>query len=57
MSRIKILAREEAPEASQPVLEKVGKMLGFMPNLRHLMATSPPALTGWAGLMGSLSTT
>ena len=32
-------------------------MLGFMPNLRHLMATSPPGLTGWAGLMGSLSTT
>jgi hypothetical protein len=57
MSPIKILAREEAPEASQPVLEKVGKMLGFVPNLRHLMANSPPALTGWAGLMGSLSTT
>ena len=57
MSRIKIPAREEAPEASQPVLEKVGKMLGFMTNLRHLMATSPPPQTGWAGLMGSLSTT
>jgi hypothetical protein len=23
-------------------------MLGFMPNLRHLMATSPSGLTGWA---------
>ena len=57
MSRIKIPAREEAPVASQPVLEKVGKMLGFVPNLQRLMATSPPALTGWAGLMGSLSTT
>jgi hypothetical protein len=32
MSRIKILSREEAPEASQPALETVGKMLGFMPN-------------------------
>ena len=57
MSRIKILSREEVPEASQPVLEKVGKMLGFVPNLHRLMAISPPALTGWAGLMGSLSTT
>jgi len=57
MSRIKILSREEVPEASQPVLEKVGKMLGFVPNLHRLMAISPPALTGRAGLMGSLSTT
>ena len=57
MSRIKIPSREEVPEASQPVLEKVGKMLGFVPNLHRLMAISPPALTGWAGLMGSLSTT
>ena len=57
MSRIKIPTREEAPEASQPVLEKVNKMLGFVPNLQRLMSISPAALTGWAGLMGSLSTT
>jgi uncharacterized peroxidase-related enzyme len=57
MSRIKIPSREEVPEASQPVLEKAGKMLGFVPNHYRVMAISPPALTGWAGLMGSLSTT
>ena len=57
MSRIKIPTRAEAPEASQPVLEKVNKMLGFVPNLQRLMSISPAALTGWAGLMGSLSTT
>lgn len=57
MSRINIPAREELPEASQAVLGKVEKMLGFVPNLHRLMAISPPALTGWAGFMGSLSTT
>jgi uncharacterized peroxidase-related enzyme len=57
MSRIKIPVREETPEASQPVLDKVEKMLGFVPNLQRLMSISPAALTGWAGLMGQLSTT
>jgi uncharacterized peroxidase-related enzyme len=57
MSRIKIPTREEAPEASQSVLDSVEKRLGFAPNLQRLMAISPPALTGWASLMGSLSTT
>lgn len=57
MSRIKIPTREEAPEASQQVLENVNKMLGFVPNLQRLMSISPPALTGWAGLMGALSKT
>ena len=57
MSRINIPTREQAPEASQPVLEKVNKMLGFVPNLQRLMSISPPALIGWASLMASLSTT
>ena len=56
-SRIRIPVREETPEASQPVLDKVEKMLGFVPNLQRLMSISPAALTGWANLMGSLSTT
>ncbi|MDI4238471.1 peroxidase-related enzyme [Bradyrhizobium sp. Arg237L] len=56
-SRIKIPTREEAPDASQPALEKVNKTLGFVPNLQRLMSISPAALNGWAGLMGSLSTT
>src|SRR6201990_1574181 len=57
MSRIKIPVREETPAASQPVLDKVEKMLGFVPNLQRLMSISPAALAGWAGLMGQLSTT
>src|SRR6201999_3313397 len=42
---------------SQPILDNVNKMLGFVPNLQRLMSISPNALAGWAGLMGSLSKT
>jgi hypothetical protein len=55
--RIQIPAsRDDAPEASRPVLVKVEKTLGFVPNLQRLMSISPAALTGWAGLMGQLAT-
>jgi uncharacterized peroxidase-related enzyme len=57
VSRIKIPSCKEAPEGSQAVLEKVNKMLGFVPNLHRLISISLPALTGWAGLMGALSKT
>jgi uncharacterized peroxidase-related enzyme len=57
MPRIKIPLREETPEASRSVLDKVEKTLGFVPNLQRLMSISPAALSGWAGLMGQLSTT
>jgi uncharacterized peroxidase-related enzyme len=57
MSRISIPTKEEAPEASKPILENVNKMLGFVPNLQRLMSLSPAALSGWAGLMGALSKT
>lgn len=57
MSRIPIPARNEAPAESQPILDNVDKMLGFVPNLQRLMSISPNALSGWASLMGSLSKT
>jgi uncharacterized peroxidase-related enzyme len=57
MSRIAIPDRDEAPVASQPILDNVNKMLGFVPNLQRLMSISPNALGGWAALMGSLSKT
>lgn len=57
MSRIAIPTLEQAPQASQPILENVNKVLGFVPNLHRLLSISPAALTGWAGLMGSLSKT
>lgn len=57
MPRIDIPTLDEAPAESQPILENVKKMLGFVPNLHRLMSISPHALTGWASLMGNLSKT
>jgi uncharacterized peroxidase-related enzyme len=57
MSRIAIPGRDDAPAESQPILDNVNKMLGFVPNLHRLMSISPNVLGGWASLMGSLSKT
>lgn len=55
MSRITIPASiEAAPEASQPLLQQVTKMLGSAPNLFRLAANSPAALEGYLGLFGAL---
>jgi AhpD family alkylhydroperoxidase len=56
-ARISVPARDDAPAESQPVLDSVNKMLGFVPNLHRLMSISPAALNGWASLMSSLSKT
>ncbi|MBZ9985295.1 MULTISPECIES: carboxymuconolactone decarboxylase family protein [unclassified Mesorhizobium] len=55
MSRIAIPGRDDAPAESQPILDNINKMLGFVPNHYRLMSISPNVLGGWAGLMGSLS--
>jgi uncharacterized peroxidase-related enzyme len=57
MPRIEIPGRDDAPAASQVILDNVNRMLGFVPNLQRLMSISPNALAGWAALMGSLSKT
>jgi uncharacterized peroxidase-related enzyme len=57
MSRIAIPGRDDAPLESQPILDNIKKILGFVPNLQRLMSISPNALAGWARLMGSLSKT
>jgi uncharacterized peroxidase-related enzyme len=57
MSRIAVPTRDEAPAESQPILDEVGKQLGFVPNLHQLMALSPAALSGLVGLQGLLSKT
>ncbi|WP_114008246.1 carboxymuconolactone decarboxylase family protein [Cohaesibacter intestini] len=46
---------QEAPAASQPLLQGVEKMLGSVPNLFRLTATSPSALEGYLGLNGALA--
>ena len=57
MSRIVIPGRDDAPAASELILDNVNKMLGFVPNLQRLMSISPNVLAGWAALMGALSKT
>ena len=39
-----------APEASRPMLEKVKKSLGFMPNLMAIFANNPTVLEGYLAL-------
>ena len=48
---------EEAPEESRAALERVGKQLGFVPNLHRLMSISPAALSGFVALQTALSKT
>ncbi|AXO14427.1 carboxymuconolactone decarboxylase family protein [Thalassospira indica] len=56
MTRISLPASiDAAPEASQPLLEGVNKMLGSVPNLFRLTANSPAALEGYLGLNGGLA--
>tara|TARA_B100000519_G_C14182730_1_gene409311 strand:- start:36 stop:629 length:594 start_codon:yes stop_codon:yes gene_type:complete len=56
MTRISLPASiNAAPDASQPLLEGVNKMLGSVPNLFRLTANSPAALEGYLGLNGALS--
>ena len=54
MSRIAIPTRDNAPAASQPILDAVYKQLGFVPNLHRLMSISPNVLTGFVGLQSAL---
>ena len=56
MSRIPTPATiNDAPAASQPLLEGVKKQLGSVPNLFRLVANSPAALQGYLGLSGALA--
>jgi uncharacterized peroxidase-related enzyme len=55
MARIRTPTRDETLESVRPVLDRVEKQLGFLPNLHRVMANSPAVLNGWLGLMSSLS--
>ncbi|MCB8838818.1 carboxymuconolactone decarboxylase family protein [Aurantimonas sp. VKM B-3413] len=57
MSRIAIPARDDVPEASQPILDAMNKQLGTVPNMFRLLATSPAALQGFAGNNAALAKT
>ncbi|HEX8797479.1 MAG TPA: carboxymuconolactone decarboxylase family protein [Terriglobales bacterium] len=57
MSRLTIPTRDQAPAASKPMLDAVGKQLGVIPNLFRLVGLSPAALEGYVALNGALSKT
>ena len=57
MNRFTIPTRDEAPAASQPLLDAVGAQLGTIPNLFRLVALSPAALQGFVALNGALGKT
>lgn len=56
MSRIPTpISIDAAPEASRHSLQAVNSLLGSVPNLFRILATSPQALEGYLGLNGALS--
>jgi uncharacterized peroxidase-related enzyme len=57
MSRIAVPTRENAPAASQPLLDAVEKSLGAVPNLFRLLALSPTVLEGYLGQNAALGKT
>ncbi len=54
MSRIPTVSGDEAPEASQPLLESL-EQLGLVSNFLRTVANSPAALEGYLSLSGSLN--
>ncbi|MFO1037813.1 MAG: carboxymuconolactone decarboxylase family protein [Geminicoccaceae bacterium] len=57
MSRLSIPTRDEAPAASQPLLDAVGRKLGVVPNMFKLIGHSPAGLEAVLGLNGGLGRT
>ena len=55
MSRLAIPARDNAPAASQPILDAVEKQLGIVPNMFLLVSSSAAALSGLTSLGGALA--
>ena len=47
---------QDAPQASQALLESVNKQLGSVPNLFRIVSNSPSALKGYLDLSGALAT-
>jgi len=47
--------KADAPEASQPLLDGVEKMLGSIPNMFRIISNSPQALEGYLGLNSALA--
>lgn len=55
MSRLPIPTRDEAPAASQPILDAVGAQLGLIPNMFKVIGLSPKALEAFTGFSGGVA--
>lgn len=55
MSRIPVPAYEDVPAEARPVLDEIGKRLGFIPNVHRLLALSPASLSGMAALESAMT--
>jgi uncharacterized peroxidase-related enzyme len=57
MPRIALPAPYTIPEASRPILDAIGKQLGFVPNMFHTASISPAVLVAMTGFSAALSRT
>ena len=57
MSRLTTPARDDAPEASKPILDAVHQQLGVVPNMFRVISASPAALQGFVSNNGALAKT
>ena len=55
MNHFPVYTVENAPAASRPLLESVGKSLGFVPNLFGVFAASPAGLRGGLAIYEAFS--
>jgi uncharacterized peroxidase-related enzyme len=57
MTILTVHTNDTAPAASRPLLERIGKALGFVPNLYAVFAESPAALQGALAMSDAFSRT
>lgn len=54
MTRIATTKPDQAPQSVQPLLDAIQNQFGSVPNFYQVLATSPAAAMGYAGLVGAL---
>jgi uncharacterized peroxidase-related enzyme len=57
MTILTVHTKDSAPAASRPILERIGKAFGFVPNLYAVFAESPAALQGALAISEAFSKT
>jgi uncharacterized peroxidase-related enzyme len=55
VSRLPLIAPEQATSKAKALLDRVNKTLGLVPNMTKVMANSPALLDGYLALSGAMS--